>query len=222
VAIDVAVKEVGIPFLKLESYVTSGGAVGSSSSSSSSSSVSSSKGDIGCQIQGALRNPLGHGEVIKMSVGRSTAGGKEHVLDCTVPNFLRLPRPAAVVGKDEETETEVGRPAPRTTSTFIRGAAAAVPSEPFELYLGAKKIEENAAYFVSHRQLTHALSAELVSRDGAHKLSAELAVRDEVPVSPTTAPGGPGGGPSAGLLALLDSSAKSAVKYVFTHDRCGA
>ena len=197
IAIDVIVKEVGVPFLKLESYVRSGG--GSSSSGATSSSFSS-KGDIGCQIQGALRNSLGHGETTKLSVGRSTTGGREFILDCTIPNFITLSVPSWYPGSTK-----------RSNAVDVEDNN----STPFALYVGAKKIEENPSYFVSYRQIAHSLTGEMSSRDGAHKLSVELAVRDEIP---TVQSGAMVHGASAGVLGLINSSAKSAIKYVFTHD----
>ena len=197
IAIDVIVKEVGVPFLKLESYVRSGG--GSSSSGATSSSFSS-KGDIGCQIQGALRNSLGHGETTKLAIGRSTTGGREFILDCTVPNFITLSVPSWY---------------PALTKRLNAENVDDNISTPFALYVGAKKIEENPSYFVSYRQIAHSLTGEMSSRDGAHKLSVELAVRDEIP---TVQSGTMIHGASAGVLGLINSSAKSAIKYVFTHD----
>ena len=198
IAIDVIVKEVGVPFLKMESYVRSGG--GSSSSGATSSSFSS-KGDIGCQIQGALRNSLGYGEITKLAVGRSTTGGREFILDCTIPNFITLSIPSWY---------------PAATKRSTEENVVDNISTPFALYVAAKKIEENPSYFVSYRQIAHSLSGEMSSRDGAHKLSAELAVRDEIPTVQQS--GSSIHGASAGVLGLINSSAKSAIKYVFTHD----
>ena len=213
IAIDVNVKEVGIPFLKMESYVRAGSG-GASSSSGSGSSSFAPKGDIGGQLQGALRNPLGYGEVAKLSVGRSTTGGREFILDLTVPNVIILPKPSWYLGHSIAPTNRYSHNQPTTTPTTSH--------EPYELYVGAKKIEENSSYFVSFRQVTHSLLGELSSRTGAHKLSAELAVRDEIPTvyERQANPDGSGasGSASEGLLSLVNSSAKSSLKYVFTHD----
>lgn len=72
---DLAVKvhEKSVPFLKMESYVRTG----------------KSSSEIGAEIQGALRNPFGHGEVIKISAGKSSNGARDFLLSANIPNISR-------------------------------------------------------------------------------------------------------------------------------------
>jgi hypothetical protein len=54
------VKEKGIPFLKMSSYVKTG-----------------SSSDVGFEVQGALRNPAGFGDMLKISSQTSQNGSNQ-------------------------------------------------------------------------------------------------------------------------------------------------
>lgn len=65
----VNVKEKGIPFLKVASYLKAG-----------------SGSEIGFELQSALRNPTGHGETLKVSAVTTQSGAKEYLSSLYVPN----------------------------------------------------------------------------------------------------------------------------------------
>lgn len=74
----VSVREKGIPFLKVESYVKSRTAGGNTPGS-----------EIGGEIQGCLRNPLGLGDVHRVSMARnSTGASRDFLLSSHVPHVL--------------------------------------------------------------------------------------------------------------------------------------
>lgn len=74
----ISVREKGIPFLKVESYVKSH-AAGSSAPGS----------EVGAEIQGCLRNPLGFGDMHRISVARnSTGASRDYLLASHIPNIL--------------------------------------------------------------------------------------------------------------------------------------
>ena len=63
------VKEKGIPFLKVASYVKAGATA-----------------EVGCELQSALRNPIGYGEVFKLSTVTTQSGAKEFMTSLNIPN----------------------------------------------------------------------------------------------------------------------------------------
>lgn len=69
VMIDVVEK--GIPFIKMSSYIKSG----------------TGPDQIGFEVQGALRNPLGYGETYKLSSITSATGTKEFLSTLSIPNI---------------------------------------------------------------------------------------------------------------------------------------
>lgn len=67
--IKVDVQEKGVPFMKMSSYVSQG-----------------RSSDVGFELQGALRNPFGNGEILKLASVTSQGGLREHSLSLNWPN----------------------------------------------------------------------------------------------------------------------------------------
>eukprot|EP01041_Mallomonas_annulata_P000862 gene862-1683_t len=63
------IKEKGIPFLKMDTFVRKGAIIS----------------DIGGELQGSLRNPLGYGESAKILIGTSSTGSKDFQLQLQTP-----------------------------------------------------------------------------------------------------------------------------------------
>ena len=70
IEINVKVTEKGIPFLKMESFVRQ----------------HNGSNNVGCEIQGALRSPLGYGESLRVSIGQSSTGSKDTLIVADIPN----------------------------------------------------------------------------------------------------------------------------------------
>lgn len=85
------VKEKGVPYLKLESFVQSSGKASGS--------------DVGLAIQGALRNPFGYGESFQLSVGGSSQGSKDNVVSARFPHTFIRDHILQVSGKTVESNT---------------------------------------------------------------------------------------------------------------------
>jgi hypothetical protein len=71
VSITFEVKEKGIPFLNMQTFVKAGSTAGS---------------DVGFELQGALRNTTGHGEIFSVSTQKTETGSMELTSQLTVPN----------------------------------------------------------------------------------------------------------------------------------------
>ena len=76
--ININLKEKSVPYLKFETYVKA----------KSSSGVSN---EVGCEIVGALRNPLGTGDMHKVSYSTNSSGGsREYQISSHFPHALAL------------------------------------------------------------------------------------------------------------------------------------
>jgi outer membrane protein assembly factor BamA len=85
------VKEKGMPFLKLESFVQSSGKAAGN--------------DVGLAAQGALRNPFGYGESFQLSIGGSSQGTKDNVISARFPHTFIRDHILQVSGKTLESNT---------------------------------------------------------------------------------------------------------------------
>lgn len=71
----ISLKEKRIPYLKFETYVKA-------------KSTSAVANEVGCEVVGALRNPLGYGDMYKLSYSTNSSGGlKEYQLSSHFPHF---------------------------------------------------------------------------------------------------------------------------------------
>lgn len=63
----------------------------------------SGSNNIGCEIQGALRNPLGYGESLRLTFGQSSTGSKDTLIVANIPNVTdyRLNTQLTVQSKEE-------------------------------------------------------------------------------------------------------------------------
>ena len=73
VQMEVMVKEKGIPFLKIESNVKANSGLSN---------------DVGFEVQGALRSPLGLGEFVRLTVGSGSSGSQNNSLVATAPLYI--------------------------------------------------------------------------------------------------------------------------------------
>ena len=74
--ININIKEKSIPFLKLETYIKS-----------HLSSTSSS--EVGMEVQGAIRNILGLGDIYKFTIGTNPYGNnKDYLLSMSIPHIF--------------------------------------------------------------------------------------------------------------------------------------
>ena len=63
----------------------------------------SGSNNIGCEVQGALRNPLGYGESLRLTLGQSSTGSKDTLVIANIPNVsdYRLNTQLIVQSKEE-------------------------------------------------------------------------------------------------------------------------
>jgi outer membrane protein assembly factor BamA len=185
--IKVSVKEKGIPVLRAESYVRTSGTTAS--------------GSLNAELQGALRNGLGYGEVVRLSLGSNQTTAfqpAEKYLSLFLPKVVSLRK----------------NPEHKYLDVFFR---------PYDFQGCAKISEENSSYFVGFKQRTEALLSEFRSRDGHHRFEIELSNRDELPVlqskSTLSYAGFEVGGLAKAIPEVIQNAATStkvSLKYGFT------
>lgn len=159
VTIKFEAQEKGVPFLNMQSFVKAGSTAGS---------------DMGFELQGALRNTTGHGEILRYY---------KYLLYATL-TILHLRNMhwcilLSIFDSVSSQKTETG------SMEFI--SSLSVPNVSPDRGQGtlSYKITEDTrvAHFTGFRQHSHALQGEYISRNGKHNLAIEYALRDEVPVA---------------------------------------
>jgi outer membrane protein assembly factor BamA len=173
------VKEKGIPFLKMSSYLKAG--VGS---------------EVGFELQGALRSPLGYGETLKISSIATQSGSKEYLAMLSVPN-LSIPTPF---------------------STLHRASVNIVAKSGGEnqsYYTSLKNKSDSLAVEISTRDGRHQLTAEYAARDEIPVAPARGSFlhTQEPPSAPTPTPTL---GASAVTMHTASASVKSSLRYLCT------
>ncbi len=78
-------KEKGVPFLRTQTYIKAG-----------------KESDSGVELVGALRNPTGNGETIKIGTVGKAAGGQEYLFNLTVPHIGDTSGPFLLTLKSSE------------------------------------------------------------------------------------------------------------------------
>lgn len=205
-------------------------------------------------LQGSLRNPLGYGEITRLSLGTNTSGGQEYSLITAIPHIRLpniLPKIFIVVQPTYKALTELfsSNSSISKDTPIISDIASKTNVQPVQdrgiLELKIKKSEENSSHFVSYKSSLHSIGTEYSSQHGTHRISTELTLRDELPVPYHFTPISsalplnlarkliPSGllprnkkteyvphafSTSQEVLACLNSSSKSAIKYTFTKD----
>ena len=81
----ITLKEKGIPFLRAQTFIKAG-----------------AESDSGVELMGALRNPTGYGETIKVGTVGKPAGGQEYVLNATIPHIADINGPLSLTLKSSE------------------------------------------------------------------------------------------------------------------------
>jgi hypothetical protein len=134
----------------------------------------------GGALQASLRNPLGYGEVCKLSLGSNTSEGQECSLVTMVPHFS-FPNPNATLIRPifhsifgSKSLSADGKMAESVKSDSTQRGT---------LQFSFKKSEENNSHFVSFKSLLHTIGTEFTSDNGVHSISTEITVRDELPIS---------------------------------------
>ena len=120
-----------------------------------------------------MRNPLGYGEICKLSLGSNTSEGQECSLLTTIPN-IAIPRISFLSNFALKSTT---------TDRKLAENAEFDNTQCGTLQISFKKSEENASHFVSFKSLLHTISTEFTTDDGVHSISTEVTVRDELPIS---------------------------------------
>lgn len=132
----------------------------------------------GGALQASLRNPLGYGEVCKLSLGSNTSEGQECSLVTMVPH-VSFPNPNATLIRPifhsifGSKSTDGKRAESVKSDSTQRGT----------MQFSFKKSEENNSHFVSFKSLLHTVGTEFTSDNGVHSISTEITVRDELPIS---------------------------------------
>lgn len=197
VTVKVSVKEKNLTFLKMESYVRT---------------ANTPSGNMGCEVNGTLRSPFGYGELIQLTVGKSSAGSQQSAITASIPS-IKMP--------------------------FM---AQAFPRLDMVMDLRAFNEDSSyfTSFHQRTNALTFDLEPRRgVSDLVSHKITLEAAVRDEIPSSYSSSTLSPllspltsmspfnlnsSGVPSNALnanshvLQNATSSTKISAKYSFTHD----
>lgn len=179
------VEEKGIPFLKMSSYVKSS---------------SASASDVGFEVQGALRSPLGVGEIVKVSSVTGQSGSHEFSANLTVPHVTSHRLQLDVAARVSE----------ETQHTFHTGYRRAVEGLTVEL---------------TDRRRRHSLTAEYTLRDEVPQWRQQSAIpinkpaiEDEAAADTAAAAAavGKAWGPKAFLESLGFSSKQTAMQTTAT------
>lgn len=186
--IKVNVKEKGIPFLKAESSVRTSAATSSAS--------------LNAELQAALRNPVGYGEVLRLSLGSNNPTTFQ-----PAEKYLSIFVPKAVSFRKQDDSSSVPE--------LLR--------RPYDCQLAAKINEENSSYFLGFKQRVEALLLELRSRDASHRFELEICNRDEIPLVQAKSTLNYAGSEVGGLVRAIPevvqnatTSTKVSLKYGFT------
>lgn len=200
---------------------------------SSQTAAGSGVNSGGGALQAALRNPLGFGEITKISVGSNTSEGQECSLITSLPWYTRYRRTSS---SSSSASIPIAKNSPKDTwkaYNIDRG----------NLQLSMKKTEENSSHFTSFKSLLHTMGCQYTNQEGSHSFSSELTLRDEIPTSHQSAPtpllqslhsrilhkeANPikvkatsishAKSASEETLSNINSSSKASIQYIFTKD----
>ena len=140
-------------------------------------------------MQASIRNPLGYGEITRISLGSNTSDGKECSLITTIPHIkipniikpLLNPLYRMIKKNDKIDKSKIS-----AKNSFVNLNEAENTDEDIVdkgiLQLIMKKTEENQSHFMSYKSILHTIGTEYKSQYGTHTINTELTQRDELPV----------------------------------------
>ena len=181
--ININIKEKSIPFLKLETYIKS-----------HLSSTSSS--EVGMEVQGAIRNILGLGDIYKFTIGTNPYGNnKDYLLSMSIPHIFNHILLSPINRYQYRTQLETSLKSSMHDMTYFLGYKSHINSF-------------NIDYTLYHDNIL------LNKYHPKHHITFELASRDEIPVTYQ-------GRSSlyftnAHILSTCTPSTKVATKYTYT------
>ena len=132
----------------------------------------------GGALQASLRNPLGFGEITKISVGSNTSEGQECSLITSIPWYTRY----------RSTTSSSSLTSNLTEKNGLKDTKEIYKIDRGNLQLSMKKTEENSSHFTSFKSLLHTMGCNYTNQEGSHSVSSELTLRDEIPTSHQSAP----------------------------------
>ena len=127
----------------------------------------------GGALQASLRNPLGFGEVTKISVGSNTSEGQECSMITSIPWYIRYRTASSSSSSALNSMKVTGNKDNQGIYYVDRG----------NLQLTMKKTEENSSHFTSFKSSLQTIGCHYVNQEGSHSISTELCLRDEIPIS---------------------------------------
>lgn len=139
----------------------------------------------GGALQASIRNPLGYGEVTRVSLGSNTAEGQECSLITTIPH-IRIPDMITPILEPFQPIQRAIFGSNKNNMNNNDGEHSHI--ERGILQLSLKKTEENPSHFVSFKSLLHTIGAEYASEQKTHTISTELTMRSELPLPYKTTP----------------------------------
>ena len=194
-------KEKKIPYLKFETYVKA-------------NSAAAIANEVGCEVVGALRSPLGYGDMHKLSYSTNSSGGfKEYQLSSHFPHFYASTTESSHNSKNLDITL---RSAEDDNSYFLK----------YKQNINSLVVDITSAISFNRNHTYSFLNAHPTSE---HKYQVEMTARDEIPTNylvpyaPATLPAGDVcvvsqaiKYPNAKVLSQLIPSTKLSLKHMYT------
>jgi hypothetical protein len=197
VEVHLKVKEKGIPYLEMGTFVRSGGAGGGASAVQ----------EEGFELDGAVRSPFGHGETGKISLASSRKGTRDVSINLSVPHVgaaLRVLNVKGAITQEDKTYYQSFR----LKSTVLLAELASRCGR--HLWEGSFCYRDEVPRAFMPPSPSPSPSPSSSSGGGANETTSLSPSSDTLPPFHAAAKDA-----SSGVLAALGASTKLALKYVF-------